>query len=133
MCVVTFTHGVKIAYLSHQANKPMSEEQRTILQNKALHKYCELLAEALNDAGLDMKVVLKPEVDIPWTKESVKNHLWRPIQEIMMDKESTTEMSTADPGKIYEVLDRHISEKHGVHVEWPSNQENYMESMGVKR
>ena len=111
----------------------MSEEQRTILQNKALHKYCELLAEALNDAGLDMKVVLKPEVDIPWTKESVKNHLWRPIQEIMMDKESTTEMSTADPGKIYQVLDRHISEKHGVHVEWPSNQENYMESMGVKK
>ena len=111
----------------------MSEEQRTIIQNKALHKYCELLAEALNDAGLDMKVVLKPEVDIPWTKESVKNHLWRPIQEIMMDKESTTELSTADPAKVYEVLDRHISEKHGVHVEWPSNEDKYWESMGVKR
>ena len=111
----------------------MSEEQRTILQNKALHKYCELLAEALNDAGLDMKVVLKPEVDIPWTKESVKNHLWRPIQLIMMDKESTTEMDTTDPSKIYDVLDRHISEKHGVHIPWPSNQENYMESMGDKR
>lgn len=93
---------------------------RTDRQNRALHKYCELLAEALNDAGLDMKTVLKPEVDIPWTKESVKNHLWRPIQTIMIDKASTTEMTTADPGEIYLVLDRHIAEKFGVHVEWPS-------------
>lgn len=99
----------------------MSEEQRTDQQNKALHKYCELLAEALNDAGLDMKQVLKPEIDIPWTKESVKNHLWRPIQQVMMDKESTTEMSTADPGDIYLVLNRHIGEKFGINVPWPSN------------
>lgn len=100
----------------------MKQEQRTILQNKALHKYFELLANALNDAGLDMKAVLKPDVDIPWTKESVKNHLWRPIQDIMLGKESTTEMSTKDPSEIYHVLDRHISEKFGVHVEWPSDE-----------
>jgi len=99
----------------------MSEEQRTITQNKAMYKYFELLAEALNDAGLDMKQVLKPEVDIPWTKDSVKNHLWRPIQQVMMDKESTTEMSTADPGDIYLVLNRHIGEKFGIYVPWPSN------------
>ncbi len=96
-------------------------EPRTSQQNKALHKYCELLAVVLNDAGLDMKTVLKPEIDIPWTKESVKNHLWRPIQEIMLDKESTTEMDTSDPSDIYLVLDRHLAEKFGVHVEWPSN------------
>jgi hypothetical protein len=37
-------------------------EQRTIQQNKALHKYYRELAEALNAAGLDMKTVLKPEL-----------------------------------------------------------------------
>ena len=79
-------------------------DQRTNQQNKALHKYFSMLAEALNDAGLDMKTVLKPEVDIPWTQDSVKTHLWKPIQEIMVDKESTTEMNTVDPNKIYEVL-----------------------------
>lgn len=97
------------------------EEQRTITQNAAMHKYFELLATALNDAGLDMKAVLKPEVDIPWTKESVKNHLWRPIQKIMMDKESTTEMNTTEPNDIYLVLDRHLAKTHGISVPWPSN------------
>ena len=99
------------------------EEQRTILQNKALHKYFELLAEALNNAGWDMKKTLKEEVEIPWTKDMVKNHLWRPIQEIMFSKHSTTEMNTKDPSEIYVVLDRHLSSKTGVHVEFPKDDE----------
>lgn len=102
---------------------PDEKVQRTGLQNRALHKYFSLLAEALNDAGLDMKTVLKPEIDIPWTMESVKNHLWRPIQVIMQDKESTTELTTADPQDIYLVLSRHISEKFGVDVGWPSRRD----------
>ena len=97
-----------------------TEEQRTDKQNKALHVYCELLAEELNKAGLDMRTVLKPEVDIPWTKISVKNFLWRPIQKIMMDKESTTELNTCNPSDIHRVLDRYIAEKFGISVPWPS-------------
>jgi len=99
-----------------------------------MHKYFELLAEALNDAGLDMKTVLKPEVDIPWTKESVKNHLWRPIQEVMLAKESTAEMDTREPNEIYKVLDRHISEKFGIHIEWPDKNDEMMNALyGSKR
>lgn len=97
------------------------EQQRTIQQNKAMHKYFELLAKALNDAGYDMKKTLKQEVEIPWTKEMVKEHLWRPIQEIMLAKHSTTEMDTKGPSEIYAVLDRHLSSKTGVHVEFPTN------------
>jgi len=107
-------------------------DKRTIKQNKSLHKYCELLAESLNEAGLDMKKVLKPGIDIPWTKESVKKHLWKPIQEVMLDKESTAEMDTKDPSEIYQVLDRHISEKFGVHIPWPNRDNEYFESMGIK-
>ena len=33
-------------------------KQRTITQNAAVHKYCELLAEALNDAGWSFWVVM---------------------------------------------------------------------------
>ena len=56
---------------------------RTGQQNRALHKGCELLADALNDAGLDMRVVLKPEINIPWTKTSVKEYIIRPIMRAM--------------------------------------------------
>jgi len=103
----------------------MNTSDRTIKQNASLHVYCELLAEALNDAGLDMKKTLKPEVDIPWRKESVKEHLWKPIQKALTGKESTTEISTVEPSEIYDVLNRHISEKFGVHVDWPSIDSQY--------
>lgn len=94
--------------------------QRTGQQNKALHKYCNMVAEALNDAGLDMRKVLKPEVEIPWTGTSVKNSLWRPIQDAMLDKESTTELDTSQVDAVYKVLSRHLSSKLGINVEFPS-------------
>lgn len=97
------------------------KSKRTLTQNAALHKYCELLAIALNDAGFDMKRTLKPEVDIPWTMEAVKEHLWRPIQAAITQKQSTTEADTSQYSEVYNVLSRHLSQKlGGVHVPWPS-------------
>lgn len=96
-------------------------KQRTLTQNAALHLYCQMLADAFNDAGMDMKTVLKDEVEIPWTMESTKNHLWKPIQKIVTGKESTTKPLTHEYGEIYEVLSRFLSEKKGVFVPWPSN------------
>ncbi len=104
-------------------------QQRTPLQNRALHKYCQMLADALNDAGLDMKQVLKPEIDIPWTKHSVKDHLWRPIQIIMTGAPSTASALTPEYGEVYKVLDRHLAEKFGVSVPWPSLDEQSKQAM----
>lgn len=95
-------------------------KQRTLQQNKAMHKYFSLLAEALNDAGLDMKKTLKPEIDIPWTTQTVKDFLWRPVQQLFLEKSSTTELTTIDPTKIHDILNRHLSEKFGISVEFPS-------------
>ena len=97
--------------------------QRTIQQNRALHKYFELLAEKLNEAGLDLRAVLKPEIDIPFTKELVKDHLWRPVQELYMKKERTTELTTDEISKVYEVLNRFLGEKHGIYIAFPSVEE----------
>jgi hypothetical protein len=97
-----------------------TEKQRTIQQNRALHLYFQLIADRLNDAGLDMRVVLKPEVEIPWSKESVKEYLWRPIQKISLRKKSTKELSTSDIDKVYMTLNRFLAEKHGVSEPWPS-------------
>jgi len=140
----------------------IDKQQRTLLQNKALHKYCELLATALNDAGFDMRIVLiGSETDIrnsiefvlndlgvfdhdntqferlaeslteavynirskeiPWTKYSVKERIWRPVQQAMLGKGSTTEMTTIDPAEIKRVIDRHLAERFGfVGPDWPS-------------
>lgn len=91
-------------------------------QRKALHLYLRELAAALNAAGLDMKQVLKPAVEIPWNEEMAKEFLWRPIQKAMLKADSTEDLDKLDVSSVYEVLDRHISEKFGVHVEFPSDE-----------
>lgn len=96
--------------------------QRTPTQNNAMHRYFELLAQALNDAGLDMRRTLKPEWEIPWTAEMVKEHIWRPVQKVMLDRQSTTQLQTIDVGEVYDVINRHMAEKHGVHVPFPSSE-----------
>ncbi len=96
---------------------------RTTTQNSAMHRYFRLLADALNDAGYDMKKVLKPEVEIPWSVSSVKEFLWRPIQEIITGKESTTKLDRKEVSEVYEPLNRHIASKFGVVVPFPDRNE----------
>ena len=55
-------------------------EQRTKAQNKAMHLFFEHTAQALNDAGLDMRAVLRDDVEIEWTQETVKEYLWKSQQ-----------------------------------------------------
>ena len=97
--------------------------KRTDLQNKSLHLMFEMLAQALNESGLDQRVVLKPSIEIPWNKESIKNQLWRPVQIAQFGKESTTELSTKEIDEVYNTLNRHLSEKFEIHISWPSIEE----------
>lgn len=97
--------------------------QRTLRQNASLHKYFELLARELNESGYDMKRTLKPGIDIPWSPDTVKEYLWKPIQNAQLMKESTTELTTKDIDIVYDTLNRHLAEKTGVHVEFPSNEQ----------
>lgn len=101
---------------------PSTERPRSAQQNNALHKYCGMVADELNERGLDMRKVLKPEVEIPWTTTSAKEFLWRPIQEIMTGEKSTTKPSTIEYPKIYDTLNRHLGQKFGVSVPWPSKE-----------
>lgn len=98
------------------------EKQRTVQQNKALHLYFRLLAELLNEHGLDMRTLLKPGIEIPWNAKNIKEFLWRPIQKSLVLKSSTTELTTKEIDIIYETLNRAIA-NHGVHIPFPSLQE----------
>lgn len=104
------------------------EKQRTSQQNRALHVYFQLVADALNDAGLDMRAVLKPEVEIPWTRTSIKEYLWKPIQRIQLGKASTTELTTKEIDQVFDTMNRHLA-KHGVHEPFPSVEEILMRQL----
>ena len=106
--------------------KGKKQDLRTYQQNRALHKYYDWVATALSDAGLDIKHVIK--ADVPWTMDSVKNLMWRPIQKALLGKESTTSLKKNEIDTVYEVMNRLLGEKYGIHVDFPSE-----DAMRMKR
>ena len=105
----------------------LPEKPRTVKQNASLHLGLTNLADEFNGAGLDMKKVLKPGIDIPWTKDSVKEFMFNPISEIMFDGKTSSDLTTKEIQAVWDVLIRHTGEKHGVTVPWPNI---YSQSMG---
>lgn len=94
--------------------------QRTLTQNNSMHLLFEHIAKTLNDAGLDMKKTLKPEVDIPWSKETVKEYIWRPIMKVQLRKDSTTKLTTKEVDEVFNTINKHFGEKFGINFEFPS-------------
>lgn len=99
----------------------MKNKQRTLQQNRSLHLYFTLLAQELNQAGYDMKRTLNDDVNIPWGVATVKEYLWKPIQNAQLMKPSTTELTTKEIDLVYDTLNRYLAEKTGVHVPFPSS------------
>jgi len=113
--------------------RPLCETktQRSGQQNKALHKFAEELANELNDRGLDMKQVLKPEVEIPWDKETVKRYLIHPIIKAKYQKESTADLSTKELSEGIDILNRHLLQKFDIDMPFPSSEaDNFIEEYG---
>lgn len=109
--------------------------QRTSQQNKGLHLFFTMLADELNNSGYDQRKVLKETVDIPWTPEAIKEQLWKPIQKLMYNKESTTELDKVkEIDKVHEVLMRHLGEKFSVeYIPFPVDEHRVMENIAPKK
>lgn len=96
-------------------------KQRSLTQNRALHLFCKQLSNALNDAGYDFRTFVKEGYPVPFNEMLVKEYLWRPIQEAVTGKVSTTKPKRAEYSQIYDVLNRKVAE-YGLHVPWPSRE-----------
>lgn len=96
------------------------DNQRTLQQNKSLHLMFDMLAQELNQAGYDMRKTLKPSIDIPWNGETVKEYLWRPVQQAQLGKKSTTELTTKEIDLVFDTINRHLGDKFGIYVPFPS-------------
>lgn len=101
-------------------------KQRTGQQNRALWKFFELLAKSLNDAGYDMRKVLKPTYNLPWTKEMIHDHIWIPFQQAMYKTNSTTFLRKQEQiDRLHETIMRELGEKFGVeHIDFPRSEED---------
>lgn len=93
-------------------------DMRTLAQNRAMHKYFTLLSEEFNRGGLTVSKLLK--VTVMWTPTAVKELLWKPIQEAVLDKKSTAKLNKDEVIKVYDVLNLTLGERYGISVEFPS-------------
>lgn len=98
-------------------------KQRTLTQNASIHKYCSLLSESFNDAGLDMQAVLSEGASIPWSEDKVKDDIWRKVQIALTGKKSTTDLLKEEVSQVYEVVNRHIASTFGIFVPFPSKKQ----------
>ncbi len=97
----------------------------TAAQMRSLHLYFRQLADALNDAGLDIKQTVK--ADIPWSPESIKEVMFRSILKALFNKRSTTSLKKNEIDDVYNVMNRLTSERFGISVPFPSVDEMLFE------
>jgi len=100
---------------------------RTGQQNRSLHKYLSMIAEALADSGQDMrKIVTLP---IRPTMENVKESMFKPVMSALYpDIESTAKLTTIELQAVYEVFNAAVGERLGVSFPFPSLDEQINES-----
>jgi len=96
---------------------------RTPTQNNCIHEYCDRIAAALNNAGLERVItspVLSEPLNVPWSKETVKSDIWHRVQTAMTGIESSRDLSTTQVSDIYDTIHRHLAQTFGLQIEWPT-------------
>jgi hypothetical protein len=91
-----------------------------------------MLSDELNNAGLDLIHTLRHDVAIPWNPSLVKELLWKKVQKAQLGKRSTTKLTTKEIDIVFETLNRHLGEKLGVHVDFPSEEGYDTQTSGSK-
>jgi len=96
---------------------------RTPSQNAAIHKWLELLADELDKNGHTVQNIVEriKRAEIRPNKTVLKEVLWRPYQIAALGKESTTELTKFEVDKVYEGLNKFISQEFELHVPFPSD------------
>ena len=99
--------------------------KRTPAQNNSIHLYCQLVADSLNAAGLDIEQVLQNfTMELDWSKESVKEILWRTAQKRLLKKKSTTELNKQeDIDRVYEAVNRFLAKLGVESIPFPHDPE----------
>ena len=94
------------------------DNKRTSRQLRSIWLYCSLVASDLNDAGLDVKLVLEEDLEVSWNKDVVMDVLWRTVQKTLFNTNSTKNLKRKQVGEIFEELNRYLS-KFGISTQFP--------------
>lgn len=117
-----------IAYIKDQVEQgvervySIQKMDRTYRQNRAIHLLFRRMATALNEAGFEIRHPFKPDLEIPWSEESVKDLLYRPIITSYFKIERSSLLDTAQLSESMEILVDAVNRNTGVYVPIPSQE-----------
>lgn len=106
-------------HVTIEHNKKYSVKQRG-----ALHVWCQMLADTLNDAGMyriRVSPITKQGIEIPWTMYAVKEDIYKPVLEVQTGKKSTEDQSSVNPSDVCIVISKHFADTGLICPPWPSN------------
>ena len=87
-------------------------DYRSLEQNNALHLWFTQLADEFNEKGIDMRLVIKPDIKIPASPMFLKENIWRPVQIAMFNKKSTTQLfKSKEIDQIYDIINQEVIER----------------------
>ena len=101
------------------------QQPKTDKQRAALHVWLEQCAQVLNDNAIEKTSVIEKlntrGIDTAWTKESLKQDVYKPIfEKVTGGKMSTEEASTTDHNVVYQGLTKWVAQEFGVALPpWP--------------
>ena len=101
----------------------MSQQKRTNLQNNALHRYFRLMSDELNKNGITFKKAVRQDFDMMFSELLFKEAIWKPIQKSLFGETSTRELTSKQIDQIYDIINKHFSEIHEMHIPFPSIEE----------
>ncbi len=84
-------------------------DQRTILQNKAIHLFCKQIAETLNKEEFYIQDVIK--LNTKWDMLKVKEMLFKPVVKSLYTKDSTTKLDKGEFELIIDTLCLYMGKK----------------------
>lgn len=103
--------------------------KRTQQQNKALHLYFRLVADALNNAGLTVQETLAHQMDMEWSEHRVKELIWKQAQKKFLGKKSTTLLEKQfDIDQVYDHINRWLSDLGVESVPFPYDPDRITDS-----
>lgn len=96
-------------------------KKRSSQENKALHVFFQNISYELNRLGLEFtfRGVKGMDIQTTYTPEIVKDFLWRPLQNALLKKSSTTELTHNDIQMIFDILGKWFAE-NGIEISFPS-------------
>ena len=104
-------------------------KKRSSQEDRALHVLFQNIAYELNRLGLEFtfRGIKGMEIETTYTPEIVKEFLWKPLQNALLKKSSTTQLTHNDIGLIFEILGKYFAE-NGIEISFPS-----VESLNIKK